>query len=154
MAFLAGQKVSAAELNALAPPTSATAGSSGYANTDSTSYTTLTGDPGVAFTAPQSGKVIVAIRAAMLGEAAGIGAQCSFVVRTGSTVGSGTTFLAAQDDNSLQTKGQDDWEAGQVTLVSGLTPGSAYNVQMVYKRVGGSSNGGFSRRRVTVFPTF
>lgn len=154
MAFLAGQKVSAADLNALSPPTSATAGSSGYANTASTSYTTLTGDPGVAFTAPASGKVDVHIRAAMVGEAAGIGAQASFIVRTGASVGSGTTVVAATDDNSISVLGTDDAEFGQSTLVTGLTPGNSYNVQMVYKRRGGSSNGGFSRRRITVKPTW
>lgn len=154
MAFNAGQKVSAADLNALSPPTSATAGSSGYSNTASTSYTTLTGNPGVAFTAPQSGSVLVHLRAAMVGEAAGIGAQASFIVRTGSTVGSGTTFLSATDDNSISMIGTEDVEAGQVTLVTGLTPGNSYNVQMVYKRRGGSSFGGFARRRITVSPTF
>jgi hypothetical protein len=154
MAFLAGQKVSAADLNALSPPTSVTAGSSGYANTTSTSYGTLSGDPGVAFTAPASGKVDVHIRAAMVGEAAGIGSQASFIVRTGSSVGSGTTVVAAADDNSIGMIGTDDVEAGQSTLVTGLTPGNSYNVQMVYKRRGASSAGGFARRRITVKPTF
>lgn len=154
MPFTAGQKISADDLNALSPPTSATAGSSGYANTAATSYATLTGDPGVAFTAPASGKVLIHIRAALTGEAANIGAVASFEVRAGSTIGSGTVFLAAADDNSIAVPSNVSAEMGQMTLVSGLTAGSSYNARMLYKRAGASSLGGFARRRILVTPAF
>lgn len=118
--------------------------------TASTSYVALAGDPGIAFTAPSSGRVLVTIGAALTGDAADTYAMMGFQVRTGSSVGTGTIVTAANDNDTLAHVGISDIAASRTTLVSGLTAGSSYNVQVLYKRFGGTGNTFFARRNVIV----
>lgn len=125
---------------------------------DETGFTNTTFDAGltpvgVAFTAPPSGSVLI-IMSAMISQ--NINAQatlCSFEVRTGATIGSGTLTntsggtggdAAANSDRSL-TVGR-AVNAGAVALLqgdrselyTGLTPGNSYNVRVMKAVDGGS----------------
>src|SRR5215510_3899189 len=58
-------------------------------------------DCGVAFTAPTTGRVLIFINADGFNDTAAQFTAMSFVVRTGSTVGSGSVFQAADDAKAL-----------------------------------------------------
>lgn len=124
-----------------------------YVTTASTTFAPLAGDPNVVFVAPPSGKVLVSISSALTGEAAGIGAAATFDIGTGSVVGAGAIVHAPTDEDQLAASTNIAIEAGKTTMVGGLTPGATYWARMLYARVGASSVGGFSRRRIMVSPT-
>lgn len=92
---------------------------------------------GVAFTAPTSGAVDLDFRGQILNSVATNVTFISPVVRTGSTIGSGTTVLAANDGRAMccgitsANPGQSF--VGAFCSVTGLTPGSAYNVQLEHR---------------------
>lgn len=125
----------------------------GAVSTTSATYVVLAGDPGIAFTAPTSGRVVVTISAAIVSNTADTYAMMGFQIRTGSTVGAGTIVTAANDNDVLAHAGTADQVASRVALVSGLTSGGSYNVQVLYKRFGGTGDTFFARRNVIVQST-
>lgn len=143
---LSGDKLVAADAQADTQNTSGT--------TTSTSFTvTLSGGTacGIAFVAPNSGKVWIHNAANMFNSGA---AHCvtGFRVRTGGVIGSGTDVTVAADSNSLVAGG-----AGGVAdrhgvpyLQQGLTPGSTYNVQQLFHVDGGT--GTFNNKFLGVDP--
>lgn len=151
MSFSAGQILLASQLNAQADVSNSDATSR---TTTSTAYTTtLTAATicGVSFVAPPSGKVKIFWNA----EASNSGASFSLTspqVATGSTVGSGTVILAADDARTINVTGTTTDRHGASTTCTGLTAGSTYNVAL-YHRVG-SGTGTFLRREVIVSPSF
>lgn len=118
--------------------------------TASTTYVALAGDPGIAFTAPASGRVLISMGAALTGSAADTYSMMGFQIRNGAVVGSGSVFLAVNDNDVIANLGLSDLAASRVTLVSGLTATSSYNVQVLYKRLSGTGNAFFARRNVIV----
>lgn len=134
-------------------PAAATASDAGSVNTTSATYTTLAGDPGVAFTAPASGRVLVSIGSAFDNGAADTYGVMSFQIRTGTTVGAGTIIFAVTDDTSVGVLGTNDVTAGRTSLVTGLIAGNPYNVQCLYKRLAGTGTAFYARRSVVVVPT-
>lgn len=120
-------------------------------NTASTSYVALAGDPGIAFTAPASGRVMITMGSAVVGDAADTYAQMGFQVRTGAVVGSGTITVPVNDNDVLAALGTGrDLAASRTTLVTGLTSGGSYNVQVLYKKLSGAGTAFFARRNVIV----
>jgi hypothetical protein len=108
---------------------------------------------GVAFVAPTTGRVIIYYDARVANDTTGQGTLVAPAVRTGGTVGSGTTIVAAADDDAIQITTASTTNlvrAGCHRFVSGLTPGDTYNVRLEH-RVGGGI-GTLIRRRVTVCP--
>ena len=120
-------------------------------STSSTSYTaTLTGATaaGLSFTAPASGKVILYNNGLLAASATAQLAYCTIRVRTGAVVGSGSDVLAAADDWAIATK-EDFFEGkGRSKMLSGLTPGAAYNVQQLFRSSSGTAQ--FTGREVIV----
>lgn len=106
-------------------------------------------DCGVAFTACTTGRAFIHYSAAMVNSGANT-VRIAPVVRTGSTVGSGTVHTSASDDNAILVTGTDSTRTGVAVLISGLTPGDAYNVRLEH-RVGGGT-GTAERRTVIVQP--
>lgn len=152
--YLALQELTAAELNgdfgALEGLTTVGDAQATNGTTTSVTYTsTLTGGTacGIAFTAPPSGKVLVHNNSRMFNSGANHN-LCSIHVRTGSTIGSGTDVLAASDANAVAYFGSNDDRRGATTLVSGLTPGAAYNVIQSFKVTAGTGN--FSNKSLIV----
>jgi hypothetical protein len=119
--------------------------SNGDNNGSPTSVTTSTNNgstvAGVAFVAPPSGRVMihgnfVFQRGAGTGQLY-MGPQ----VRTGTTVGSGTVVYNPTSDPGAKVGGSggDVYAGGVSVLVTGLTPGSNYNVSAVFFAISPSS---------------
>lgn len=109
-------------------------------------------DCGVAFTAPTTGRVKVDWRGELDNNTAGSWTGLSYVVRTGNVVGSGTTFQVADHSRAIITYNPTHGEFGMSDLVTGLTPGDAYNVRLEHLVGGGGATGTLLRRAVTVTP--
>jgi hypothetical protein len=108
--------------------------------TTSTTYTaTLTGGTacGIAFTAPASGKVEIFNNCALVNSGASH-ALCTIRVRTGATIGSGADVVAAADANAIYHVGTNELRFGNSYLLTGLTAGSSYNVQQLFRVTGGT----------------
>jgi hypothetical protein len=121
-------------------------------DTASTLYTsTLTGGIacGLAFVAPASGAVLVLNKVYGYNGASGTSFNfCSYEIRTGGTIGSGTVFQAAADSTALvvsQVNSQSTHEH-----VTGLTPGATYNIRQMF-RVDGNT-GRFINKQLTIHP--
>lgn len=108
--------------------------------TTSTSYTaTLTGGTacGLAFTAPPSGQVLVHNNCRLVNSGIFL-TFCTIRVRTGSSIGSGSDVVATSDENAVTVYATTEARIGNTYLVTGLTPGSSYNVQQLFRVVGGT----------------
>lgn len=134
-------------------PAAVTASDSGAVSTTSSTFVALAGDPGVAFTAPPSGRVLVTIGSAFDGNAADTWSMMGFQIRTGSVVGSGTIVYAANDNDTCGIMGTNDAANGRSTLVTSLIAGTSYNAQALYKRFSGSGTAFYARRTISVIPT-
>lgn len=122
-----------------------------------TTYTeTRTGAGGtecqVALVAPPSGKVKISWSCGLtISNAAGF-ALMSWVFRTGSTLGSGTVVQAASDSVVCQNTGLTAENSfAQFFIMTGLTPGSSYNVCGAYRTTSGHT-GTFNRPKILVEP--
>jgi predicted alpha/beta hydrolase len=93
---------------------------------------------GLVFVAPPSGMTLLLYRARMHASASGGHGEMAPVVLTGAVIGSGSSQLAASIDNALQypSLSTSDLTTSAWTLLTGLTPGSSYNLQM-YAQQGG-----------------
>jgi hypothetical protein len=122
--------------------------------TTSTTYTaTLTGGTaaGVSFTAPTSGRVLVCNNCEMSNSAGNV-TRCSYVLRTGASIGSGTVVVAANDNNAIRTDGTSAGtiRIGITDILTGLTPGSVYNAQQAFSVSAGT--GTFFNKQIAVIP--
>lgn len=123
--------------------------------TDAGSY--VAGSPvvGTTFVAPTSGRVLVLVYARFESNSAGVRALVSFAVREGAVIGSGTAVSASSNNKCLTTPtdasgGGNQRTAGTVfEVVTGLTPGSTYNVQVEHQ-MESAGNGDIFDRQVTV----
>lgn len=113
--------------------------SSSTATFTSTSPTFVAGTTpfGVTFVAPPSGVVYVTLSGYFRQSQDGGVALMSWTMRTGGTVGSGTTFgTAATSNRALITGGVVStgkpiyFQGSRRSVVSGLTPGNTYNVRV------------------------
>lgn len=120
-------------------------------STTSVTYVNLATICGIDFVAPASGRVMLHYRSLLTCA----GASFTFSapqVAEGSTVGSGTVFLAASDDRAMFQPFGSTLSLAASTLVEGLTPFATYNaVLMVRSSVGGVSVIA-SRREIDVVP--
>lgn len=122
--------------------------------TTSLSYTeTLSGGTACSgtFDAPQSGIVLVVNTAHITNNSSVQTTLMSYVIRTGSSVGSGSTVFSASDDDALRHVGTDDVQMSHVRAITGLTPGDTYNIRQAFRTSGGST-GTYTRKRLTVVP--
>jgi hypothetical protein len=155
MATLAGgQRLTAALLNSvLGVLVSDTQDTTGGRTATTYSATLSAGTAcGVAFIAPASGSVIVHNMALL--ENSGTGrSHCSVRIGTGGTIGGGTPFLAAADENGIAMQSgdaTDDATLSKPIVVSGLTPGATYNAQQQFRATAGTVT--TSWRRLAVQP--
>lgn len=106
-------------------PALANFATTGYTETFTTSNTPAA----VAFVAPPSGVVLIHLRSWLDNNLTAGRTYLSWVLRTGSTIGSGTVFLAASDARAMHNMSAEDNEYGATFYVSGLTAGNNYNVR-------------------------
>jgi hypothetical protein len=108
---------------------------------------------GVSFIAPPSGEVFVVARA-LAGTATAAGyVFLDFEVKTGATVGSGTIVRAGGDLTASVFQSSTASQQGTLItddVVTGLTPGAAYNATLIYRSSAGT--GSFNRRHIAVLP--
>lgn len=145
-AAAAGQKVTAAYLNALCPlGETQSANNSTAGTTTSTSYTdtlTSSGTVSVNFTAPPSGVVSVRIEAALWNSGTNY-TVASFRL-------SGASTVAASDDNQIYQRSTNEQRHMAESRIAGLTPGGAYTATMQHKVSAGTGN--YNHRRIAVRP--
>lgn len=154
MAILAGQKIRASYFNT--PMVTASDPTVTTGTTTSTSFTNTTtqGIRGAAFTAPQSGSVVVFFSSRTQHATAGKSVLVDCEVRLGSTVGSGTLIRAASDITAAlmqNSSGGQNLQCSAFAPVPGLTAGTIYNVAMAYKLVD-AGTGTFYCRNLAVYP--
>lgn len=117
-----------------------------------TNTLTTTGIRGVAFTAGDSGKVMVAGSSHALNNVATGYAFMDFEVRDGNVIGSGGVIRAA--DELSCAVGQSDPASSAFclaipsTLVTGLVPGAQYNVALTYHTLANTAT--YNRRKISV----
>ncbi|HEX5404795.1 MAG TPA: hypothetical protein VFX16_21110 [Pseudonocardiaceae bacterium] len=142
MTFTAGQKVRASQLNALLlEPAEYVASSAGITSllTGGTSYAAIietTGSVkiGAAFVAPASGVVRIDWGLNIRANTASTTISVATSVSTGATVGSGTSFSAASDNEAINVAGTSlVIPTSRFRLVTGLTAGDTYNAWIVWK---------------------
>lgn len=109
-------------------------------------------DCGAAFTACTTGRAIVGLVFGGVNNTASVNNVMSFVIRAGSTVGAGAVFLAADDTRAVyDAPGSVAGIAVGATFgVTGLTPGSVYNIRLEHRVTGGIAT--IYSRSVTVSP--
>ena len=108
---------------------------------------------GHSFVAPPSGIVTILVYGDIAQTVAGDTTFLSAEVRTGGTVGSGTVVAAAADAKAVTCHYEMvEVEASAHWTVTGLTPGSTYNVRTMHKVSSGGSGSAF-HRRVTTLPS-
>lgn len=113
---------------------------------DSGTYITC----GTAFTAPESGAVVLLYAANLDNGTALAATNVAPVIRDGAVVGSGSTILAASLNICIRNVGTEDRRFGAHYFLEGLVAGSAYNVRLEH-RVSGNT-GTVQFRTVTVVP--
>jgi len=148
MTFAIGQTLTAAGLDSITTA-SVQFFSISSNTTNSTTYVALIPAPGGTFVAPGSGKVWIHIAAEVGQNASGTVSWMSFEVREGAVLGSGTIVTAASDARAIAAGGPSECRPGRTCLVTGLTPGSTYNVRAMC-RGNIANNARFSGRRVCV----
>lgn len=143
----------AADVAALLPAVSSSTQVTSGTTTATSFSATLTGGTacGVSFVAPSSGVVTVINTVQLVHNASG-SAVCSYVLRSGGSIGSGTSIQSASDDNAAIVVGSNTMRFSVVDFVTGLTPGSTYNIQQVFRVT--TSTGTFARKTLTAVPQF
>jgi hypothetical protein len=149
MAYYAGQRLTASMVSLVTKSNR----QDSVGSITSTSYTGTMASgaapPGIDFVAPPSGKVTIEYTTAGFNSGANDN-KTAVRVGTGATVGSGTQVYAASDSDMILYTGAATYRIGTFTEVTGLTPGSIYNVQMQHKVSAGT--GSFLFRFVKVIP--
>lgn len=105
--------------------------------------TSFTAGPncGSAFTAPDSGKILVTVSGHIECNTANEACYLSFEVRTGGTFGSGTITTTAITDNGIGAGsggGTGRISGSNRLLVTGLTGGASYNARTMHITTGGN----------------
>jgi hypothetical protein len=121
-------------------------------NVTSTSYvSTLSAGATCAMTfiAPATGKVFVH-NTCGVGPGGTIYDWCDFQIRSGGSIGSGTVFRSPSDNTAIRHADSNIIHMTVTTLISGLTPGSTYNLQQFFKV--NSGTGLFQDKEVIIQP--
>jgi hypothetical protein len=128
----AGTNVTGAGLDAMVAKWVSTFDATSRTTTSAAYTETLTpaGLCGVSFTAPTSGAVRIDWKADISANSAAVHG-ISYELRTGSTIGSGTSVLASNDDRALRNDANGVLiGVGVFDIVTGLTGGNVYNVSL------------------------
>ena len=104
----------------------------------------------VAFNGPQSGQAWVGVHANFESNTAGAIVYIGFEVRNSASAGGGSQIVVPDSDKSIANGNTTRLLCGDEWLVTGLTPGQAYNARVMHLIT--SSNGDIFNRRVTVKP--
>lgn len=149
---LAGQRILAGDFAGSAFASDAT----DEANFNTITYTLGATIVGVVFQAPTSGTVLLIYGARLsLNSATAARVMLTAEVRAGSSIGSGTVVAAANDAWAIEIGPTASMRlgAGQSQPVSGLTPGTSYNVSLWHRNVTAvASAASIFDRNISVIP--
>lgn len=132
-----------------APPATVSDREDTAINSTSTSYVAGATVCGVAFTAPLTGRVMIHWSGYLDNNGAN-STHLSIRVGQGATVGAGTAVLLPNSAFCIMNLGTEQRQYGTSYLLTGLTPGAAYNVQTMHVVSGGT--GDVANRHVMVAP--
>lgn len=118
--------------------------------TSGTTFLAGTPNLSISFTAPSSGKAMVSVAGNIEGGAGGGSCVLTFEVRV--TNVSGTVIVAAADENGLLVQGQNNVQAANRIIVTGLTAGGTYFVRTMHHSTLAGDNVNVFNRRLTVEP--
>lgn len=134
---------------------------SGSGTTASTGFTNTLGGSapyngihGVTFVAPPSGVVAVFAKVTAGSGTAGQYTVIDFEIKTGSTIGSGTTVRSPNEGTAGVHQSATANSQGtllSMDTVTNLTPGTVYNAAIVYHGTGGATSS-INRRNIMVLP--
>lgn len=93
---------------------------------------------GTSFVAAASGRALIHI-SSKIDLGSNVSGLVSYRVGTGSTIGAGTEIVAASDTRSITSTNVEEVTLGRTFSVTGLTPGSTYNVQLQHRVTGGGT---------------
>lgn len=124
-------------------------------NISSVTYITGTTEVSVRFQAPSTGRVAVGVSGGVSND----GANADRIFLTYRILeGDPVNGVVIQDGDSKRgvsnaaTGGENFQYAGHVTMVDGLTPGTWYYAQMLYRTTLGLATADISHRAITVWP--
>lgn len=121
--------------------------------TASTAYTSVlapAGICGVTFVAPQTGVVSIDVGAFFDNTLAASFTIASPQVRVGNVIGAGAIVVAASDDMAPYISGTDGLSISREFVITGLTPGTTYNAEILQRVTAGT--GTYQRRTIMVRP--
>lgn len=119
--------------------------------TSSITFVTVGDDCAVSWTAPSTGRVLIHTTARMINSSVN-GTLLSPQTRTGSVIGSGTIVEDATDNNSASHYGNAFARLTATHLLTGLTPGAAYNTRLLMRCSVTDQVATFAFREVIVQP--
>lgn len=123
-------------------------------NITNTTYAAGSPEVGVAFVAPKSGRVGIAVCGGMREDSAGNRIFMTYELFEGED-NTGVQVLAPAAIHGISTPGNTtasgDQTLGSLEMKQGLTPGTTYYARIMYQTEGGTTND-ITRRRIIVFP--
>lgn len=122
----------------------------GTLTTTSTTYIAGSTVCGCTFVASTTGRAVVYHAAYLYNNNVAATTHCSVRVGTGSVIGAGTQIQAAADETAVTNLGSTANRFGVLTVLTGLTPGSTYNLQTMHRVTAGT--GEVRYRTVVVNP--
>lgn len=136
------------------PPAKKDSSSTDILNITNTTFATGSPEVGTTFTAPDSGRVCVAMHCQGTQAAGGSRLFFEYRIYLGTST-SGTLFQTSDSAlgaaSSGSTAGTSEWSMGHLSMVEGLTPGSTYYAVVGYLTEGGTTSD-INNRKIIVFP--
>lgn len=142
MAFVAGQKLRAGDLNAIS--TSDSDGEAADFTTSSTTFVDTTNGPSITFTAPPSGVIMVVVSGDIWSSSGSQAAELDYAYTGGSS-------RAAASATALRVFGANGVRASMVNIESGLTPGASYTIKTQLRSSDGAATAHAQNRGLIIF---
>jgi len=126
----------------------------GENNQTSITYITGANVCGLTFVAPPSGAVKLWLTGRFQNDTSGRTTGMSLQVAAGATIGSGSVISAAADASALECGpgASDRIQATHYRRLTGLSPGSTYNVVVMYRVINGAGTCQIYNRKIEVEP--
>lgn len=125
------------------------------ANITATTFTAGSPEVGVGYTAPTSGKAFVSIGAGIRNNAA-TNERAEVTYEVFEDTSDGLIFQAANADLGVKSCGiaqsQEYRYVGNMSLVTGLTPGRQYYFRVVHRSINGAGTADIASRSILVIP--
>lgn len=135
------------------PPSMVARNTTAIDDISNTSFEPGASEVSVIFVAPYSGRVAVCVQGGIDQDSAGNRVFITYEMYLGVSE-AGTLVQAAKEANGISSNGgpaSNDLICGNMSMVSGLTPGAEYFARMMHRTEGGATND-VTFRELIVFP--